>query len=96
MDIFLNLINLTNLFKRLSVFQPLPRKTILIQMSNLIFNFRISELEVENDKLKHDYELLRNSIHRGVEQQELYGKAKAAETSKASINLSTFLFQHKI
>ena len=31
----------------------------------------MSELEVENEKLRQDYQLLRNSIKRGVEQQEL-------------------------
>lgn len=34
-------------------------------------HIKISELEVENEKLRQDYELLRNSIKRGVEQQEL-------------------------
>lgn len=32
---------------------------------------KVSELEVENEKLRQDYQLLRNSIKRGVEQQEL-------------------------
>lgn len=32
---------------------------------------RLSEMEVENEKLRQDYELLRNSIQRGVEQQEM-------------------------
>lgn len=32
---------------------------------------KLSELEVENEKLRQDYELLRNSIKRGVEHQEL-------------------------
>lgn len=34
-------------------------------------SIRLSELEVENEKLRQDYELLRNSISRGVEQQEM-------------------------
>lgn len=34
-------------------------------------SMKISELEVENEKLRQDYQLLRNSINRGVEQQEL-------------------------
>lgn len=34
-------------------------------------HIKISELEVENEKLRQDYELLRNSIKRGVEHQEL-------------------------
>lgn len=34
-------------------------------------SIKISELEVENEKLRQDYQLLRNSINRGVEQQEL-------------------------
>lgn len=34
----------------------------------------MSELEVENEKLRQDYQLLRNSIKRGVEHQELEGK----------------------
>lgn len=32
-----------------------------------------SELEVENDKLRQEYSLLRNSIQRGVQSQELEG-----------------------
>lgn len=35
------------------------------------FSFRFSELEVENEKLKQDYKLLRNSIDRGVADLEL-------------------------
>ena len=34
-------------------------------------SIKISELEVENEKLRQDYQLLRNSINRGVEQQEV-------------------------
>lgn len=34
-------------------------------------SIKISELEVDNEKLRQDYQLLRNSIKRGVEQQEL-------------------------
>lgn len=34
-------------------------------------SIKTSELEVENEKLRQDYQLLRNSIERGVEQQEL-------------------------
>jgi myosin-5 len=34
-------------------------------------HIKISELEVENEKLRQDYQLLRNSIKRGVEHQEL-------------------------
>lgn len=34
-------------------------------------SIKVSELEVENEKLRLDYQLLRNSIQRGVEQQEL-------------------------
>lgn len=34
-------------------------------------SIKVSELEVENEKLKQDYQLLRNSIQRGVEQQEI-------------------------
>ena len=34
-------------------------------------SIKMSEIEVENEKLRHDYQLLRNSIHRGVEKQEL-------------------------
>lgn len=34
-------------------------------------HIKVSELEVENEKLRQDYELLRNSIKRGVEHQEL-------------------------
>lgn len=42
-----------------------------------------SELEVENEKLRQDYQLLRNSIKRGVEQQELDAQyAAVVEESK--------------
>lgn len=34
-------------------------------------SIKLSELEVENEKLRQDYQLLRNSIKRGVENQEL-------------------------
>lgn len=34
-------------------------------------SIKISELEVENEKLRQDYQLLRHSVDRGVEQQEL-------------------------
>lgn len=36
-------------------------------------SIRISEMEVENDKLRQDYQLLRNSIDRGVHHEELEG-----------------------
>lgn len=62
-------------------------------------SLRISELEVENDKLKHDYELLRNSIHRGVEQQELYAQNLALQEEvrrrrEECIQLRAVLAQH--
>lgn len=42
-------------------------------ITNFRLLFRASELEVENEKLRQDYQLLRNSINRGVESQELEG-----------------------
>lgn len=46
-------------------------------------SLKISELEVENEKLRQDYQLLRNSIQRGVEQQELEAQyASVIEESK--------------
>lgn len=46
-------------------------------------SIKISELEVENEKLRQDYQLLRNSIKRGVEQQELDAQyASVVEESK--------------
>jgi myosin V len=36
-------------------------------------SLRLSEMELENEKLREDYLLLRNSIKRGVEHQELEG-----------------------
>lgn len=42
-------------------------------VTNFNLLFRASELEVENEKLRQDYQLLRNSIKRGVESQELEG-----------------------
>lgn len=41
--------------------------------SNHHFMFRLSELEIENEKLRKDCQLLRNSINRGVEDRELQG-----------------------
>lgn len=37
--------------------------------------YRVSELEVENEKLRHDYELLRSSIKSGTATQELDGNS---------------------
>lgn len=46
-------------------------------------SIKVSELEVENDRLREDYELLRNSIKQGVVQQELDAQYKAmVEESK--------------
>lgn len=46
-------------------------------------SIKVSELEVENEKLRQDYQLLRNSIKRGVEQQELEAQyASVIEESK--------------
>lgn len=42
-------------------------------ITNFPLLFRASELEVENEKLRQDYQLLRNSINRGVESRELEG-----------------------
>lgn len=42
-------------------------------ITNFHLSFRASELEVENEKLRQDYQLLRNSINRGVESKELEG-----------------------
>lgn len=42
-------------------------------ITNFPLLFRASELEVENEKLRQDYQLLRNSINRGVESRELDG-----------------------
>lgn len=43
-------------------------------ITNFRLLYRASELEVENEKLRQDYQLLRNSIDRGVESRELEGK----------------------
>lgn len=52
-------------------------KTLAMSIKPYITNFhllfRASELEVENEKLRQDYQLLRNSIDRGVESRELEG-----------------------
>lgn len=46
-------------------------------------SIKISELEVENEKWRQDYQLLRNSIQRGVEQQELEAQyASVVEESR--------------
>uniref|UniRef100_A0A1B0DFZ0 Dilute domain-containing protein n=1 Tax=Phlebotomus papatasi TaxID=29031 RepID=A0A1B0DFZ0_PHLPP len=42
-------------------------------------SIRISELEMENEKLRQDYQLLRNSINRGVEQKELEAQYDALQ-----------------
>lgn len=36
-------------------------------------SMRASELEIENEKLRKDFQMMRNSINRGVESQELQG-----------------------
>lgn len=61
-------------------------------------SIKVSELEVENEKLRQDYQLLRNSIKRGVEQQELEAQHCAlVEESKRRrdecIQLRTILSQ---
>lgn len=45
---------------------------------------RASELEMENERLRNEYELLRNSITRGVETQEVQGESKP-EANKQKI-----------
>uniref|UniRef100_A0A1A9USQ1 Myosin motor domain-containing protein n=1 Tax=Glossina austeni TaxID=7395 RepID=A0A1A9USQ1_GLOAU len=42
-------------------------------------SLRVSELEVENEKLRHDYELLRQSIRCGAEMQELEAQHNALQ-----------------
>ncbi|XP_059615279.1 unconventional myosin-Va isoform X2 [Phlebotomus argentipes] len=42
-------------------------------------SIKISELEMENDKLRQDYQLLRNSIERGVEEKELEAHYEALQ-----------------
>ncbi|KAM7342647.1 dilute class unconventional myosin isoform 2-T2 [Cochliomyia hominivorax] len=42
-------------------------------------SLRVSELEVENEKLRHDYQLLRQSIRSGTEMQELEAQHNALE-----------------
>lgn len=42
-------------------------------------SLRVSELEVENEKLRHDYHLLRQSIRSGTEMQELEAQHNALE-----------------
>lgn len=59
----------------------------------MILFSRMSELEVENGKLRQDYQLLRNSIKRGVEHQELEGK-KINEESLWS--LAEYIYLRKI
>lgn len=66
--------------------------------SNAEDMIKVSELEVENEKLRQDYQLLRNSIQRGVEQQELEAQyAALVEESKRRrdecIQLRTILSQ---
>ncbi|XP_023292615.2 unconventional myosin-Va isoform X1 [Lucilia cuprina] len=42
-------------------------------------SLRVSELEVENEKLRHDYNLLRQSIRNGAEMQELEAQHNALQ-----------------
>uniref|UniRef100_A0A1I8QA92 Myosin motor domain-containing protein n=1 Tax=Stomoxys calcitrans TaxID=35570 RepID=A0A1I8QA92_STOCA len=42
-------------------------------------SLRVSELEVENEKLRHDYELLRQSIRSGTEMRELEAQHNALQ-----------------
>ncbi|XP_075169246.1 dilute class unconventional myosin isoform X2 [Haematobia irritans] len=42
-------------------------------------SLRVSELEVENEKLRHDYELLRQSIRSGAEMRELEAQHNALQ-----------------
>ncbi|XP_005184334.1 unconventional myosin-Va isoform X3 [Musca domestica] len=42
-------------------------------------SLRVSELEVENEKLRHDYELLRQSIRNGAEMHELEAQHSALQ-----------------
>lgn len=56
--------------------------------------FRVSELEVENEKIRHDYELLRSSIKSGAEVQELYGKYYELKNTLKMDKMS-FIFQKK-
>lgn len=42
-------------------------------------SLRVSELEVENEKLRHDYNLLRQSIRNGAEMQELEAQYNALQ-----------------
>lgn len=55
----------------------------------------MSELEVENEKLRQDYQLLRNSIKRGVEHQELEGKKINEEESYFSFAEFIILRKYK-
>ncbi len=53
-------------------------------VTNFHLLYRASELEVENEKLRQDYQLLRNSINRGVESQELEGKCITVKKERFS------------
>lgn len=55
----------------------------------------MSELEVENEKLRQDYQLLRNSIKRGVEHQELEGK-KNFNYEESVWSLAEFIYLRKL
>lgn len=64
--------------------ESLRREVMRLKNKNsLSFNtedsIKISELEVENEKLRQDYVLLRNSINRGVENQELDAQYNALQ-----------------
>lgn len=64
--------------------ESLRREVMRLKNKNsLSFNtedsLKVSELEVENEKLRQDYLLLRNSIDRGVEQQELEAQYNALQ-----------------
>lgn len=62
-------------------------------------SIRVSELEVENEKLRKDILLLRGSIHRGVEDHELEAQLVALENDNRRrrdecIQLRSILTQH--
>jgi hypothetical protein len=54
-------------------------------------SLRLSEMELENEKLREDYLLLRNSIKRGVEHQELEGRWAMRMPKMRIKNCSSFV-----
>lgn len=60
--------------KRNQIKTKMKNKQTRFQLHIDYIDYRVSELEIENEKLRKDILLLRNSIDRGIAEDELEGK----------------------